>query len=272
MTQIDSTMSTKKINSLLKQGGYFVFEKGVYKLTAPLVVYSDTHIEFGDAELQRHHSGRMLITKATKQTTKYNGVSNLQIVGGKFVADKNNANANVITLFHAKSVEICGAEIIGCRGLHSIEINACKDVLIKGCSIHGQSSRSGEDYREAIQIDFASYDGLKWDGAEPTSKCYDGTHCKTITITSNLIYDCPMGIGTHTVSEEDKYHTDVMIVGVCHTDVRIEGMKDVQVENCSKVLVKTMKTAHKLSGGKVSISPRHNKNVTCRGCGEVIYE
>lgn len=276
MIELNNKMSTKEINKKLSGSGYFTFAKGVYKLTEPLVLTSSTTVKCEDgAVFERHHSGRMVMTKASKKTTKYNGCYDVAWLGGTFIADTHKGNANVWTLFHAQEVSLSNMKITGCVGLHSIEINACKDVVMNNVHISDQSSRDGENYREAIQIDFASYDGLKWDGALNTSKCYDLTHCQNIGIHDCRIINCPAGIGTHTVSEVEKYHKNIEILNNSFqqvpVQVRLEGMDSVKV-NDAHVLVKTMKKGHKAAGGKVSIDPRGCKNLKLYYCEEVKFE
>ena len=154
--------------------------------------------------------------------------------------------------------------------MHSLEINACKDVLIKGFSIVNQSSKDNATYREAIQIDFANKDGLFMKGATGFSPCYDGTHCKNIEIYDCYISDCPNGIGTHTVSTHG-YHKNVVItdcwINVEHNAIQLFGFDGCVIDDCHydahPVLIGTKDTAHLNYGGKDKLlQPKGNKNVT----------
>lgn len=281
MKEITSKMDTKKINKILKEGGDITFRAGTYNLTAPLVLYSNTSVICEDGVIfNRKHSGRMMYTYATPKTTKYNGQHNINWYGGTFIADTHTGNANVITLFHAKDICLKDVTIRRCVGLHSIEVNACQLIDIMNCNISGQTSRKGEEFREAIQLDFANYDGLKWDGATGNSKCYDGTHCSEVLISDCTIDNCPVGIGTHTVSNTKKYHEGVNIQynAIYNTpvEVRLCGFKDSVVtgsaikNNSVKLVTKT--EAHKFAGGKVKLdTPKGNKNIRlCRCNVEVV--
>lgn len=275
MTTITNKMKTKDINKALKKGGEFHFAKGIYKLTEPLVIYSNTVVVCEeDVIFERHHSGRMVYSYCKPTTTKYNGIKNVSWKGGRFIANTNKANGSVFVFFHADNIILDGISINGCVGLHSIEINACQGVTVKKCSIANQTSKKNEDFREAIQIDFANLDGLAWEGATEKSKCYDGTHCNYIGIYDNEITNCPVGIGTHTVSNDKKWHEKIEIIdnliNECEIGVRLCGFKDTKVIRQWDIKCVTLTKAHKYKGGKITLEkPRGNKNCKMLQCENV---
>lgn len=268
MTTIKPSFTTKQINNALKKGGEIIFEPGNYMLTDCLVLYSNTKVIARGATFFRKYKGRMLQLYVTPETVKYSGVHDVEWHSGRFVANSSPENANVISLFHGESIYIYDAYIQGCRGMHSVEINACKDIILIGSIISDQSSKDGEEFREGIQIDFANYDGLKVKGAKPNSPCYDGTHCDTIYIKQCTIQDCPNGIGTHTVSKGNKYHKNITIEGCSirtkHKDIKLYGFANctIRATNCYDILVGTKDTAHLNNGGVVGLpTPKRNKNI-----------
>lgn len=274
MATIKPSFTTKQINNALKKGGEIIFESGNYMLTDCLVLYSNTKVIARGATFFRKYKGRMLQLYVTPDTTKYNGVHDVEWHGGRFVANSSPENANVISLFHGKSIYMYDAYIQGCRGMHSVEINACKDIILIGSIISDQSAKDGEEFREAIQIDFANYDGLKVKGAKPNSHCYDGTHCDTIYIKQCSIQNCPNGIGTHTVSKCNKYHKNVIIEGCSvrtkHKDIKLYGFDGCSIRSvdCCDILVGAKNTAHLNSEGKVELStPKRNKHIMIDDCG-----
>ena len=279
MTTIKPSFTTRQINNALKKGGEIVFEPGNYTLTECLVLYSNTKVIARNATFLRQHKGRMLQLYVTPDTTKYNGVHDVEWHGGWFIADSSPENANVVSLFHGKSIYMYDMKITGCRGMHSIETNACRDVILMDCHISKQSSKDGEEFREAIQIDFANYDGLKVKGAKPTSPCYDGTHCYDVYIKRCAISDCPNGIGTHTVSKGNEYHKNVTIegcsIGTKHRDIKLYEVDGCAIRStdCYSILVGTKDTAHLNSGGKVELStPKRNKSIKIDDCGDARIE
>lgn len=291
MYYIDPTFTTKKINKALKEQREVAFRYGTYKLKECLILHSNTMIscETG-AIFERHHKGRMLQTFADEHTSKYNGVHDVTWSGGIFKADTNDTSANVITLFHAKHIILNDVFISGCCGYHSIEVNACRDVTIRDCHIIGQSSKPDETFREAIQIDFASYDSLKIKGAKNTAWCYDNTHCCDIHVKNTTIETCPNGFGTHSVAYEEDYHRNIILenvkfVDIEHNDVQLFGVDGFTMSNTQSnvtnvtdvrmvtrppvVHIGTKTKGHPTTGGKkvltdakVSvITPRRNKNI-----------
>lgn len=275
ITTITPGTTAKKINKLFANGGDFLFKKGTYMLDKILTVHSNTSVICEEGViLKRAHGGRMLVTAVDKDTTGYNGVSNVTWAGGTFKADTNPSSAIVIVIVHAKNVSFNGVTIDGCVYLHSFEINASSNVSIKNCTIKNQIAKSTELHKEAIQIDYAYSGGLSIKGATANSPCYDGTHCEKIEIRNCTFVNVPTGIGTHVVSEKEEYHTDITIKGCSFKDmlnrsIRLLGMKNVRIEdvNCN-ILVDNTNKAH-TSNGKVKIPTRYNKNVII---GEVKIE
>ena len=281
MFYIDPSYSAKKINKALKEKREITFKGGIYKLTECLILHSDTKITCENSvAFERHHKGRMLQTFADENTTKYNGVHDVSWNGGFFYADTNETPANVITLFHAKNITLENVTVSGCRGYHSIEVNACGGVMIQDCYIRNQSSKPGEGFREAIQIDFASYDGLKIKGAKNTAKCYDNTHCINIIVYDTVIENCPNGFGTHSVSYKEDYHKvitlqDVRFKDISYNDVQLFGvdgfiMNDAEssymigkthIQKPPAIHIGTKTKGHPTTGGKQAIEPRRNKKI-----------
>lgn len=274
---ITPNLSTAKINKALKENRYVEFETGVYDLTKPLIVYSNTDIVCQPGVVfKRRHKGRMMQLYVTPDTKAYNGTHDVTWTGGTFVADTNSANANVITLFHGKNIRFKDLHISGCRGLHSIEVNACRNVVIDNCFIAEQTSKDKDTFREAIQIDFANKDGLSISGADGNSPCYDGTHCRNITIHNCTFFNCPNGIGTHTVSEKEKYHTNIMIKDCKFDEVHFKDIQLCGVDVCTidsdaidssaYVWLLAKNVCHLNSGGKKKLEePRRNKAVHVYG-------
>ena len=259
-----------KINQYLKKYKNITIKAGTYELTSAMKVYSDATITCEDGVVfKRMHKGRMLQMYVAPETTGYNGTHNVKWHGGKFIANTHSADADVIVIFHCDGIELDGVTIEGCVGLHSLEINASQNVTISNCTFINQSAKEGEDFREALQIDFANYDGLSLKNAVGTSPCYDGTHCQHIQINNCNFGNCPNGIGTHTVSVEEIYHEDIKInncsfVNMGKAAIKLVGMKDVTITNCgdAKIIINKLDTAHKLEGGKVQLPNfRYNSDI-----------
>ena len=146
----------------------------------------------------------------------------------------------------------------------------------------GQSSKPDENFREAIQIDFANYDGLKIKDVKNTAWCYDSTHCCDILVKNTTIETCPNGFGTHSVAHYEDYHRDIALENVSfndieHNDVQLFGVDGFTMSNTRSIVtdvvntgivkrpptihIGTKKKGHLMEGGKVTIEPRRNKNI-----------
>lgn len=267
--KLKPTMTATKINSYLKSGGKFLFKKGTYKLAKVLRIYSNTEITCEDGVVfERNHSGRMVQFFVDGNTTKYNGTHDVKWSGGILKADTNSGNASVFVLFHCKDVEFTNVVVDGCVGLHSFEINACKNVTISGCTCKNQHRKDGETFREAIQLDYANFDGIAIKDVANTAKCYDGTYTDEISIIKCKFDNCPNGIGTHSVSYNEGYHTNTKITNCIFSNIlkdgiKLVGFKNATIKNCSgaPISVNKIGVGHKLSGGKFSIPERGNVNI-----------
>ena len=256
--------STKNINTILKNNKSIVFEPGVYNVTSTMIFYSNTTIKCKPGVIfKRQFGGRMLQPYIDINIGKYGGVHNVKWIGGKFIANTNSSQANVIILYHCNNIELNDIEVEGCIGLHSLEINSSKNVNVVNCKFYNQTANEGETFREAIQIDFAYREGLKINSAPLGSPCYDATHCNNITIKGCIFDNCPNGIGTHSIYEDyTKYHEKITIEDCkftnifCKAAIKLLAMKKVTIKNCTpecKIIINKLKTAHNLSGKKVKM-------------------
>ena len=275
MATITPTMSTTDINKYLKKYKKITFSTGVYNLTAALVVYSGCTITCKpNVVFNRRHRDYMVKFFADKNTTEYNGCHDTTWKGGRFIADTDPSNCNIINLVHCKNITLDSIIMEGCIGYHTIELNSSCDVIIKNCSISRQKPKADETdtFREGIQIDFAFKGGVGVvGGAEMTDKCYDATHCKNITISNCKFDNCPDGIGTHTIYEKNIFHENITITNCTFTNIgkwgiKLLGMKNVTIKNCNTtIVVNKKKQAHKLPEGKVTL-----KNYKC--CDNIIID
>lgn len=270
---ITSSMTMAQINTALKNNREVIFKAGTYTISKCMTLYSNSKVICEDGVVfKRNCTGRMLQTEVVGTVTKYNGTHDSSWTGGKFIANTNSNAANVIVLFHANNITLSNISIDGCVGLHSLEINSSKSVKVKKCTFTNQTSKPKEEFREAIQIDYANKDGLSFSGIAGSSACYDGTYCNDITISNCTFNNVPNGIGTHAVSEKEDYASGITISNCTFTNVkyfniRFVGFKDTTIKNCGNTKIKLSKltTGHKLAGGKVSIPERGNKNITIDG-------
>lgn len=270
MATIKPTMTTEQINKFLKKYREITFTKGVYNLTGILNIYSNTNIVCEDGvTFRRCHNLRLMEFVYSANTTKYNGTHDVKWTGGTFVCNITSSGSLGMVMCHSKNITIKNVTFNGCNGAHCIEINSSKNVNISNCVFKNHAPANGKTTKEAIQIDFAYADGLAIAGANSNSAVYDGTHCENITVDSCTFDNCMNGVGTHTICELEKYHTDIVIKNCKFTNIQIAaikllGMKNVTVSNCEAECIQINKhqTAHKISGGKIKLPTfRYNVNV-----------
>lgn len=275
MVKITPNMTTKSINNVLALGGKITFAAGTYNLSDTLILTSNSDIKCdGNVVFNKKTSKPMMMTKVTKNTTVFKGAHDITWEGGKFVGDTNSATSNMILLFHAKNVSFVGCTFTGCVGLHFVEINGCKGIKILNCNFSNHKTKSGKEHKESIQIDFANYDGVLYGDAG--AKYYDGTHCRDIVIYDCHFNNCRNGIGTHTVTYEDKHHKGITI-DYCKMDgcklggmgIKLLNMRDVTVSNCTienfdnGIYIYKSATGHLNHGGTTKLdSPKMCENIT----------
>lgn len=271
MEYITPDMTVTKINYYLKHYRDVTFKAGEYHMNKCMILYSDTNVICEDGvTFIREHIGRMLQSYNSPTTIQYRGVANVSWTGGHFIANSRIEKANVLTFFHCSNITLKNITVEGCIGYHSLEINASKNVDVLDCRFINQKPMSYEKFREAIQLDFANYDGLKISGADSTSSCYDGTHCQNVLIQNCIFEDVPNGVGTHTVSQKESYHKNItidncMFTNVTYTDIKLYGMSGVTItkNKCNTILLGRLKKAHANKGGKVDLDNyRKNEDIT----------
>ena len=270
MATIKPTMTTEQINKYLKKYRDITFKKGTYNLSNVLKIYSDTTITCEDGVVfRRCHTLRLMEFVYSAKTTKYNGTHDVKWKGGTFIANITKPGSIGIAMCHAKNIVFDGITFAGCNGAHCIEINSSKDVSILNSTFKDHFPENGKLTKEVIQLDFANLDGFAISNATGNEAFYDGTHCFNILVDNCVFDNCVSGVGTHTISDLEKYHTDISIMNCKFTNmqvagIKVLGMKDVVISNCEADVIQINKhqTAHKASGGKVKLPEvRYNINV-----------
>ncbi len=177
--------SQKKIQSALRTKKEIRFTRGVYLISTPLLIYSNSHIIIDKGAVLRQAGAidHVLLTHSTKNTTLYNGVHDVTIDGGGTIEgmSKYNYSLNLLTLCHSKNVVIRDITFKDAQGYHALEINSSSNISVINCTFSGHRSFLKEkEFREAIQIDSAVESAL---AVMPRkSKWYDGTTCFSILI------------------------------------------------------------------------------------------
>ena len=244
-----------QIQEKLNKGGNIRFQKGTYKIKKQLIIPKETLINLNGATLQRCASIQSIfLNKVDQNSTGYDAASNITITNGTIEGMGGYRYDNLITFFHARNVRI---EDVTFKDTlcHAVELNGCSNVTITKCKFLGYNLEGVDyTYRELIQLDWAGASGFFLSGSSINSACYDGTHCKNISITEckfsksdyrDYPYAC---IGTHTQQYKGKQHEDINITNnefhckhnkTAQACISIIGMTKVDVINnkfdCDKV-------------------------------------
>lgn len=273
MATIKPSFTVDKINQYLQKYRNITFKAGVYKITKMMICPSNTTVICEPGVIfERYCRYQMLEMEASPDVTGYNGTHDVTWDGGIFKADKRPEDANVIVLYHCKNIILRNIVVDGCRGYHSIECNSSCGVDIEKCLFSNQSVIEGEEFREAIQLDFAYDLGYPYRG-EYGNLASDGTHCKDITIDGCEFRNVPNGIGTHTVYEKAKYHENIVIhdcyfSNIKGNSIQLLSMKDVHINiktfmNSTGIVLGKRNKGYTLDGKKVKMaSTRYNVNVS----------
>lgn len=196
--------NTVKIQELLNEAGNIYFPKGIYKLTAMLNVYSNTHIiAHPEAVFIRYHDGVMFQTATTTETLLYNGQKNIRFYGGSFNHNENYGPSNIFTLFHCDNVILSDIVLLNTVGAHAVDIVGSQNIVITNCKFKGYKAimALADVNKEAIQIDTASANSYPIYTA--SANAYDGTVTQNVVIStcefgpSDTLPSYPTAIGQH---------------------------------------------------------------------------
>ena len=250
MVEILLKDSMTTIQKKLNKGGDIHFQPGIYKITRQLIIPANTILHLYGAVLKRCGNIQSVFLNKCKTSTKqYNGAGNIRFLGGTIEGMGGYSYDNLITFFHSHDIELNGVTFLDTL-CHAVELNACQNVVIKGCMFKGSNTKDA--YKEVIQLDTAYTTGFWLEGSSKKSKCYDGTTCNNISITNNTFTRSDYRkhptacIGTHTQIINGKHHTDIKILQnyfVCNGGncISLIGMKDVQIfsnyfKGCSRAI------------------------------------
>lgn len=192
-------------------------KNAIYKIKSTLYVRSNTVVDLNGATLRRYTSRPVLMTYGTTKTKNYDGAHDIIIKNGTIegMNGLGYTSSNLTALFHAKNITFENVTFLDAVGSHCVDIVGCKNVTIKNCKFLGYCS-TGNDFREAIQIDCAYHGGLPYYAKGSTT--YDMTKCNTITIEGctfdkSKTYPAQYcAIGAHEFACSGSYHENINVL------------------------------------------------------------
>lgn len=123
---------------------------------------------------------------------------------------------------HVDNLNFLNVEFVELQqNAHAIDLGACRNVKIIGCTFRGLKAVAGREYVEAIQIDSSSYIGSSWKSWPIDS--YDGLPTRGVVVDSctfatyannGTTYGMPNPIGSHGSfgGDDDAYYEDIRFV------------------------------------------------------------
>ena len=188
------------------------------QVSSPIRLGNNTKLDATGATIVATTDGKGIISHYV-DGINYSALTNVIITGGTWKGVLNaDVNAATIMRFaHASNVTIKDASIICNVESHAIELIACADCTVSGCTINGTygSATHADSNEEAIQIDIAT-PATAPGVLKETGNAYmvAGQTCKNITVTG-----CTINSGRGVCANFAKTNTEYM--QNCHTGIRI---------------------------------------------------
>lgn len=177
-------------------GGVVYFPYGTYKITVPVLFYSNQTLFFenGATILQGANINSLMRNYSTTSIGGYDGTHDSQIIGATFDGGSYTTNNTLLGFCHSKNIAIKNCSFKNAYGKwHDLEINSSKYILVERCDFNG--SRKNAQNGENLQFDGAgnaSY--YPWGDIK-----LDGTICQYIEIKGCHFHDntASPAIGNH---------------------------------------------------------------------------
>lgn len=231
------------IQKELNETGSATLEKGAtYRLYDSLVLGSNMSIEAEGATIICEKP----IAFNIPEKTDYKAAADISINGGTWKSEADGYYASSFKFTHASNIKLTNMKIRAANlSGHSIELVACKDVIIDNCDIAGLGS-SDSMTEEAVQLDIASSVTAPFLQGVPfrtdlADKLYNKAGCKNITIKNSRIVGNRGVAANHTKNDGDainSIHENIILIGNKITGLKGEG---VVLFNTKSAIVKNNK-------------------------------
>lgn len=249
------------INELLKKYDTITFKSGeTFTLEYSMEIPSDRAITI-NADGATIISQKGTVSNADFTITDYQAIKGLSINGGTWKSSTNEGyKGSSFKLAHGQNISFNKMDIQNTNmGSHSIEVVACKNVVIDGCTIQGLGSASGRE--EQVQIDLAAPGTA---GNFLSGAALNGATCQNVTI-QNCTITGNKGIGINADGKTsassvkkanggkypNKYHKNITVANNTITGQKGEGL---MAYNVIGLVVTDNNIVSKLSAKKGNIS------------------
>ena len=243
VVEANGSTDSYNIQQELNETGSVTLEKGsTYRLYDSLVLGSDMSIEAEGATIICEKP----IAFNIPEKTDYKAAANISINGGTWKSEADGYYASSLKFTHASNIKLTNMKIRAANlSGHSIELVACKDVVIDNCDIAGLGN-SESMTEEAVQLDIASSVTAPFLRGIPfrtdlADTLYNKAGCKNITIKNSKIVGNRGVVANHTKNDKDAINS--IHENITLTDNDIIGFKGegVVLFNTKSAIVKNNK-------------------------------
>ena len=229
IVEANGSTDSYNIQQELNKTGSVTLEKGsTYRLYDSLVLGSNMSIEAEGATIICEKP----IAFNIPEKTDYKAATNISINGGTWKSEADGYYASSFKFTHASNIKLTDMKIRAANlSGHSIELVACKDVVIDNCDIAGLGS-SESMTEEAVQLDIASsvtapfLKGIPF-RTDLANTLYNKAGCKNITIKNSKIVGNRGVVANHTKNDGDainSIHENITLTGNDITGLKGEGV------------------------------------------------
>ena len=243
VVEANGSTDAYNIQQELNETGSVILKKGeIYRLYDSLVLGSNMSIEAEGATIICEKP----IAFNIPEKTDYKAAADISINGGTWKSEADGYYASSFKFTHASNIKLTDMKIRAANlSGHSIELVACKDVVIDNCDIAGLGS-SDSLTEEAVQLDIASSVTAPFLQGVPfrtdlADKLYNKAGCKNITIKNSRIVGNRGVAANHTKNDGDainSIHENITLTGNNITGLKGEG---VALFNAKSAIVKNNK-------------------------------
>lgn len=243
VVEANGSTDAYNIQQELNKTGRVTLEKGgTYRLYDSLVLGSNMSIEAEGATIICEKP----IAFNIPEKTDYKAAADISINGGTWKSEADGYYASSFKFTHASNIKLTNMKIRAANlSGHSIELVACKNVVIDNCDIAGLGS-SDSLTEEAVQLDIASSVTAPFLQGVPfrtdlADKLYNKAGCKNITIKNSRIVGNRGVAANHTKNDGDainSIHENITLTGNNITGLKGEG---VVLFNAKSAIVKNNK-------------------------------
>ena len=225
VVEANGSTDSYNIQQELNETGSVTLEKGsTYRLYDSLVLGSNMSIEAEGATIICEKP----IAFNIPEKTDYKAAADISINGGTWKSEADGYYASSFKFTHASNIKLTNIKIRAANlSGHSIELVACKDVVIDNCDIAGLGN-SESMTEEAVQLDIASSVTAPFLSGIPfrtdlVDRLYNKAGCKNITIKNSKIVGNRGVVANHTKNDGDAINS--IHENITLTNNKITGLK-----------------------------------------------